>query len=171
MIFGGVFERHPRLKVVFTEQRTDWVPGTIRDMDSIYIYLRQVQGAAQAISKAPSEYWKPNCFLAGSFLSPFEVGQRDEIGVHNLMWGTDYPHVEGTWKRTLDSIRFAFAGVEENAMRLVLGENAVQVFGLDQDALGPVVDRIGPTIAELSDPLREFPEFVGCAFRTIGAWA
>jgi predicted TIM-barrel fold metal-dependent hydrolase len=96
MIFGGVFERFPGLKIVFCEQRTAWVPQTLPD----------------------------------SFLAPFEVALRDRVGVDNLMWGTDYPHQEGTWPNTALAVRNTFHGVPEDETRKILGENALRVFQL-----------------------------------------
>ena len=47
--------------------------------------------------RLPSEYWASNCYLGASFPAPFELALRDQIGLDRLMWGSDYPHGEGTW--------------------------------------------------------------------------
>ena len=172
MIFGGVFERHPGLKLVLTEQRVTWVPETLRDLDSVY--RSQVhREVAQTLPRLPSEYWTDHCFLSGSFLAPFEVAARHEVGLGNLMWGTDYPHNEGTWPRTRLSMRNTFAGIPEPETRMILGENALRVYDLDEHALRKIADRIGPTPEELSvkPTPDELPEFVGAAFREIGTYA
>lgn len=168
LIFSGVFERHPGLKLVLTEQRTTWVPQTLRDLDSIY--LSQIR-TANDLPKRPSEYWASNCFLSGSFLAPFEAAERYAVGLKNLMWGSDYPHAEGTWPRTSSALRFTFAGIPENEVRLILGENAIGVFDLDGAALRSVADRIGPLPNEVNTPLEELPEFRGFAFREVGSHA
>jgi predicted TIM-barrel fold metal-dependent hydrolase len=164
MIFGGVFERHPGLRMVYTEQRGAWVPATLRDLDSIwrsplYSHLRN------DLPRSPSEYWASNCYIGGSFIAPFEVALRHEIGLTNLMWGADYPHQEGTWPNTLLAIRHAFAGVPETDTRLILGQNALDVFDLDPVELRSVADRIGPTPEMVAEPATELPEHRGLAFR------
>jgi predicted TIM-barrel fold metal-dependent hydrolase len=174
LIFAGVFERHPKLKLVFTEQRVLWVPETLRDLDNVYASDTQFLAGADVVDidlpKRPSEYWASNCYVAGSFLAPFEVALREKVGVRNLMWGADYPHVEGTWPRTRLSMRNTFADVPEDDARKILGENALGVYNLAADALRPIADRIGPTPDELAQPLapNEFPDFRGEAFRTFG---
>jgi predicted TIM-barrel fold metal-dependent hydrolase len=171
LIFGGVFERHPRLKLVFTEQRQEWVAETLRHLDSVYEHV--ISSSAEArekLPRTPSEYWSTNCFIGGSFMAPFEAAARGEIGVHNLMWGTDYPHMEGTWPNTRLALRNTFARVPEEDTRLILGENAIRVYGLDENALRVVADRIGPKPEDLTKPLapEEYPIFRGFAFREHG---
>jgi predicted TIM-barrel fold metal-dependent hydrolase len=121
-----------------------------------------------ALPRKPSEYWATNCYIGGSFLAPFEVARRHEIGLHNLMWGADYPHQEGTWPNTLLAIRHAFRDAPEHDARLILGENALHVFDLDRDELRAIADRIGPTPAQIAEPVTEFPEHRGLAFREYG---
>lgn len=172
LIFGGVFEHHPRLKVVFTELRPEWVPSTLKFLDSIYLddMLTDIR---ERMSKPPSEYWAANCYESGSFLAPHEVALRYEVGITNLLWGSDYPHAEGTWPRTRLAMRNTFAGIPEPDVRRILGENALGAYNLDEAALRTVADRIGPTPDELDRPLapEEFPEFRGHAFRTNGAFS
>jgi predicted TIM-barrel fold metal-dependent hydrolase len=172
LTFGGVFERHPGLKLVFTEQRVTWVPETLRDLDSIY-FSQAHRELAQNLPRRPSEYWAEHCFLSGSFLAPFEAAARDEVGLRNLMWGSDYPHQEGTWPRTRLSMRNTFAGIPEAEVRMILGLNALAVYDLDEDALRAVANRVGPTPDDLAvKPTKdELPDHIGAAFREIGTYA
>lgn len=172
LLFGGVFERHPGLKLVFTEQRVGWVPETLRELDSIHEDAVWQGWADDEKSVRPSQYWEQNCFVAASFIAPFEVRLHPVVGTGNLMWGSDYPHPEGTWPSTRLALRNAFAGVPESVVRKVLGENALRVYDLDESALRLVADRIGPKPAELDQPLepQEFPAFRGLAFRERGAY-
>jgi hypothetical protein len=68
---------------------------------------------------------------------------RHEIGLTRFLFGRDYPHPEGTWPNTADWIRATFAGVPEDEAQLILGENAIECFGLDRDRLAGLADRIG----------------------------
>ena len=65
------------------------------------------------------------------------------------MFGTDYPHHEGTWPNTREWIKVAFEGVTEDEARLILGENAVALYGLDRPALLATAARVGPTVEEV----------------------
>ena len=65
------------------------------------------------------------------------------------MWGSDYPHFEGTWPHTQGKLHTAFAGVPEAEARPLLGENAVRVYCFDRDRLAPIVERVGPRVGDL----------------------
>jgi predicted TIM-barrel fold metal-dependent hydrolase len=173
LIFGGVFERHPRLKVVFTEQRVEWVSYTLKEYDSIYYSDMANPDWRVPWPKLPSDYWKENCYLAGSFLAPFEVALRDQVGVRSLMWGDDYPHVEGTWPDTMLCLRDTFAGVPEKDTRLILGENALDVYGFDRAPLKEISTRIGPLPSTLSEPVEpaQVPAHPSLTFRRRGPWS
>jgi predicted TIM-barrel fold metal-dependent hydrolase len=172
LIFGGVFERHPNVKLVFAEQRVVWVPETLRLLDSVY-FSDIFHNARRELSKTPSEYWRTNCFIAGSFLAPFEAGMYAEVGPANLMWGSDYPHPEGAWPNTRLSMRHAFSGMPESITREILGTTPLRVFDLDEEKLRAVAAAIGPTPSEIAQPLaeNEFPERKGQAFRERGSYS
>ncbi len=171
LVFGGVFERHPGLRLVFTEQGVAWVRDAIRELDSIWECPQRNYPDRPA--QRPSEYWATNCFVCGSFLAPYETAVRDEVGLGNLVWGSDYPHSEGTWPNTRLALRHAFAGVPTEDVRTILGDNGVRIYGLDEAALRPIADRIGPTPEELSVPLapEEFPAYRGLAFREFSEYS
>jgi predicted TIM-barrel fold metal-dependent hydrolase len=171
LIFGGVFERHPGLKFVATEQYGDWVPDTLRDMDTSYLSAGH-EPLWRVLPKKPSEYWMTNCWVGASFISRREAEMaRDHGFVDRVMWGADYPHIEGTWPRTQDSIRKALAGFDSADTQKILGSNAGNVYGFDMRALCEVADRIGPTVQHIDTLLEKNPDFVGYSFREIGKFA
>lgn len=137
MMLGGVFDRFPKLKVVCTEIRADWVPATLKFLDT---YFSQ---SSIKLKMKPSEYWAQHCFVVPSSPRRHEIDMRSEIGVNQLMLGVDYPHPEGMWPNTLDWIRATFSGVDEEDARLILGENAIRCYGLDRSALAKAADQIG----------------------------
>jgi hypothetical protein len=65
------------------------------------------------------------------------------------MWGTDYPHPEGTWPNTIPRLRSDFADVPVADAALMLGGTAARCYGFDTNALRPIADRIGPTPNDL----------------------
>ena len=170
MIFAGVFERHPRLKFVITEQRVGWVPGVLAELDNIYEAPKA--NVRHLLPMRPSEYFARNCYLGASFLSRLECDKRFEIGVDRLIWGSDYPHSEGAWPWTHEAYRRTFAGIPSDERRLMLGENGVRCYNLDAKALRAIADHIGPTDEELDVPLDEAPSgsWISWAFREKGAW-
>ena len=153
LIYGGVLERHPRLKVVFTEQHSDWVPGTLAKLDYSYTHFGTTE-LWEYVPKKPSEYWKQNCWLGSSILSRAEAWLRTEIGVDRMMFGIDFPHVEGCWGLTTDYLRATAgnAGMTREEARGFLGLTAAHVFGFDLDVLTPLVKRVGPVLDDLLVP-------------------
>lgn len=143
LMIGGVFDRYPQLRFVLTEVRSDWLPTTLRILDSWY------EQRDTPLKMRPSEYWERHCFATPSSIHKVEVEARDEIGVRRLMLGIDYPHPEGMWPDTWNWIKVAFAGVPENEARMILGENALRAFPVDGELLRTVADRIGPDMSNL----------------------
>jgi predicted TIM-barrel fold metal-dependent hydrolase len=146
LMLGGVFDRHRALRLVMTEVRGDWLPATLRHLDGVFQRSRDDVPA----TRAPSEIWREQCLMSLSFVHKAEVAMRHDLGVETIFFGRDYPHAEGTWPNTADWLSDAFAGVPEDELRLVLGENAVRVLGLDRAKLAGVAARIGPTAADIT---------------------
>jgi hypothetical protein len=90
-------------------------------------------------------------------MRPVECAERDRIGVDRIMWGSDYPHLEGTAPYTREALRHTFSDVEPAAAAAMLGLNAAAVYGFDLPALAPLAERIGPTVAEVATPLTAAP--------------
>lgn len=164
LIFAGVMERHPDLQFVFTEQGTAWIPEELKRLDYYAARLRGVGGAAgsqeakygastRALSLKPSEYWARQCQLGSSFIRRPEVDLRHEVGVDRIMWGSDFPHLEGCWPYSAEHLRYAFAGTPEAEVRAMVGANAARVYGFDLDALAPLAAQFGPSPADVDLPL------------------
>ena len=156
MMYGGVFDRHPGLRLVMTEIRLDWIPTNLAYLDSLFDEHR----AEVPAKRRPSEYWRENCLAGASFVHKVEVEMRHEIGVETILFGRDYPHPESTWPNTMDWLRDAFAGVPENELRAMLGENAIRFFGLDRDVLAAIAEKIGPTVQDITGGVSVDPELV-----------
>jgi predicted TIM-barrel fold metal-dependent hydrolase len=146
LMFGGVFDRHPDLKLILTEVRADWIPATLRHLDAAYESRRDDLPAR----RTPSEYWQTNCLAGASFIHKAEVEMRHEIGIETINFGRDFPHPEGTWPHTREWLQDAFAGLPEHDARLLLGENLVRFLGLDRERLAEIARRIGPTFRDLT---------------------
>jgi predicted TIM-barrel fold metal-dependent hydrolase len=145
LLMGGVFDRHPDFKVIFTEIRGDWMPATLEHLDKLYAERRD----SLAQQRPPSEYWQSNCMAGLSFMHRAEVDIRNEIGVDKICFGRDYPHTEATWPNTLDYYKLLFHGVPEEDTRKILGENMIEFLGLDRAALAKVAEPIAPSVESI----------------------
>ena len=143
-MLSGVFDRHPTLKFALTEIRADWLPSSLAYLDDI------VTERGLKLALKPSEYFARNCAITATAPRRYEVAMRHEIGVDRFLFGTDNPHLEGTWPNTAKWLGDAFQGVGEDDLRKILGENAIRFFDLDRGALDAAAARIGPTAAEIS---------------------
>jgi hypothetical protein len=117
---------------------------------------------ARKLSLTPSEYFARNCYVGASFLRPIECTLRYDVGVDRIMWGSDYPHTEGSWPYTREALRASFADVPEPEVRSMLAGNAAAVYGFDLDALAVVAERIGPTVDQVAKPLASYPPDSTC---------
>jgi predicted TIM-barrel fold metal-dependent hydrolase len=169
-IFGAVFERHPHLKLVFTEQPGEWWMQTMNELDSLYICHASMAGIdwktpnpiTGNLSKLPSQYANEQLFVGATCLARFEADNAIRDGyTSRLMWGRDYPHFEGSyqyprfdgepsWNRLhlLDT----FGGLPDEATAQMAGETAASVYGLDINALRQIAEKIGaPTFGDLDE--------------------
>jgi predicted TIM-barrel fold metal-dependent hydrolase len=185
LIFGGVFERHPGLHLILTELPGTWWPYVLNELDSIHILHADIYGPdlLERVPRLPSEYCAENVFVGASFLARFEAQDAVERGYSgNVLWGSDYPHAEGTFQYpgswdeeplTHVALRHTFAGLEQGSVAGMVGENALRAYGLDRDAMVGVANRISaPTYDQVSVPVDQVPTDGGrLAFRTYGPWA
>ncbi|MFE9864438.1 amidohydrolase family protein [Streptomyces sp. NPDC005506] len=169
LIFGGAFRRHPGLKLVLTEQGSGWIPGVVEMLD--YYHGRLVAAASRAstaeskfgaglaasMGASPGEVWRDNCFVGASFMRPHEVPLRYGIGLDKIMWGSDYPHDEGTAPYSREGLRIAYAGLPPDEIAAMVGGNAARVYGFDLPALDRIAATAGPTVDEIVEPLKEAP--------------
>lgn len=150
LLWSGTFERHPGLRMVFTETGCSWILETLRTLNfkadnPIFAHF------TKDLSLTPAEYFKRNCYIGASFLPRHEVNDRYDIGLEKLMWGSDYPHMEGTWPNTMSKLRETFFDIDPNEVRQMLGGTAQDVFGFDAQLMRTTADRIGPAIGAITD--------------------
>ena len=74
------------------------------------------------------------------------------------MWGSDYPHDEGTYPYTRENLRARFHDTPEAELRQILAGNVAKLYDFDLDALRPLADRVGPTVGEIATPVDDVPE-------------
>lgn len=162
LVMSGVFERHPDLVFVMTEQGSAWLPSALEQMDGINEAMAsgrfgELGPAATVLPRQPSEYFATNCWVGASFPPPSESGVFRSVGIEKFMWGSDYPHREGTYPYTRESLRRTFSDWSPEELGKVLAENIASVYGFDLAALAPIAAECGPTVEEVSTPLEEVP--------------
>ena len=156
MILGGVFARFPGLRVAFTEQGADWIPSMLGRLDEQYASPFE-RGITELLPLSPTEYWARNCYVGASFMSRAECDIRDQIGVGRIMWGADYPHIEGTWPHSQQALREACNGCSAQEIRQMASTTAADVYGFDLEQLQVIADDIGPEIDALVTPAEPPP--------------
>jgi predicted TIM-barrel fold metal-dependent hydrolase len=145
MLWSGVFERYPTLKYMLTETGVGWVVEKLRVLE-FKAASPMFKHFSRGLTLTPSGYFARNCWLGASFMPEHEGRFRHQIGVDRLMWGSDYPHLEGTWPNTMRALNATFGDYPEEEIRAILGLNAAKAYGFDVTALTPIAERIGPTI-------------------------
>jgi len=180
IIFGGMFERYPALKLVLTELQqpaSSWWTQTAARYDALWQTNRD--RLAQQVPRPPSEYIASNVFLGQSLLhalpSEVEIAVRDGYAA-NFMWGSDYPHQEGVYRHADDDetetmtrlgLRNAFSPAPPDVAASMVGETAVSVYCLDRQKLAAVAGRIGAiTGRQLAAPLENVPDEWGILLRS-----
>jgi predicted TIM-barrel fold metal-dependent hydrolase len=150
MIWGGVFERHPNLHLAMTELGGKWIPSTVAFLDDMVDYGAPAE-LAKTLPLKPSEYIARQVFFGVSFWSQAEVELRHDIGIDNMMFGVDFPHLEGSEGYTREWLAGTVGpnNLTEAEARKILGENCARCYRVDVDALTPTVERIGPTVDEI----------------------
>jgi hypothetical protein len=138
---------------VLTETGCSWILETLRVLE-FKADLPFFQHFTKELSLRPTEYFQRQCHLGASFLPAHEAVDRHRIGVEKLMWGSDYPHLEGTWPNTLEALRGTFGALPEEETRAILGANAARVYGFDIQKLAPVAAKVGPRLEDITGDWR-----------------
>jgi predicted TIM-barrel fold metal-dependent hydrolase len=146
MIFAGVFERYPKLRLAIVEFELSWVPYVLTNMD--YCYRERHEEAFYRFKNQmkPSDFYYQNVAL--SFQEDdIGVRLRDVIGVANMMWGSDYPHSESTFPRSREVLDEILQGVPEDERAKVVGLNTAKWYDFDLEVVSQeVVTRATETV-------------------------
>jgi predicted TIM-barrel fold metal-dependent hydrolase len=154
MIWGGVLDTHPDMKVVFTEQGSGWVLGALQSMDYTYNGSCLRRDTHELMRHSPSEYFERQRFLGLSLFAQAEVEARHMFGLSKMTLGMDYPHHQGTWAAgpgTMQYLRATLgaAKVPANEAGMLLSENAANIWNVDLEALSAIAALIGPSLQEI----------------------
>ena len=128
MIFSGVFERHPKLKVGVVEFEISWAPYFMSRMDNFYRHRATgVHGNRFNTDALPSDFFRRNIFI-GFQEDDLGIELRHRVGVENLLWGSDYPHAESTFPKSREILDQIFEGVDDEDKIKIAGENTAKLY-------------------------------------------
>jgi predicted TIM-barrel fold metal-dependent hydrolase len=128
LIEGGVLERHPNLKVGFLESGCGWLLYWLWRLDEEYEELGWE--VKDNVKIKPSEYFHRQCFIAIEPSEPYLDRVVRDFGVNNLLFGSDYPHMD----HKQDIVERAVALQEQlgkETVQKILWDNSARFYGLE----------------------------------------
>jgi predicted TIM-barrel fold metal-dependent hydrolase len=127
MLFDGVFDRHPRLRIGVIEQGAIWVPSWMRQMESAFDAFHTHEERVRALKMRPSDYVRERMKF-----TPYpteDVGWiTREAGPNVLMFNSDYPHVEGG-RRPIERFEASLGDADESVRQRFYCDNFLELMG------------------------------------------
>ncbi len=134
LVLGGVFERHPRLRVVCVEADAGWVPHFMYRMDHAYKRHRYWLPPGQELTRMPSEWFADNIYV--TFQDDWTAFRfADAMNWRHLLWANDFPHSDSTWPWSQEMLAEHTAGLRDEQRRAILSTNTAELYDIDLDAL------------------------------------
>lgn len=130
---SGVLERFPKLRFAGIECGIGWVPWALEAMDEAA--RKHHMWAYPKLKKLPSEYFREHgaCSFQDDSIG-IELAEKHNL-VDNFLWANDYPHHEGSWPHSAESIERQMGELKEESRAKILGLNSARIFKFDVDAL------------------------------------
>ncbi len=130
LILGGVFERHPELRIVCVEADAGWVPHYMYRMDHAYKRHRNWLPPGQELSRLPSEYFATNIYT--TFQDDWVAFKMaDLMNSERLMWANDFPHSDSTWPWSQSLLAEHSKDLSPTQAERILCRNAAELYGID----------------------------------------
>ena len=129
IIYAGVLERFPRLKIVLVESEIGWIPFVLEQWD--YYYKRHgIDRSGLLIKRPPSEYFHRQVYA--TFFNDAVGGHLlSWWGMDNCMWSNDYPHVNSTWPNSRQVVARDMGNLSAETRAKLLRENVAQLYNID----------------------------------------
>lgn len=123
---SGVLERFSRLQFATVEAGAGWVPFAMNAMDEAF--EKHAFWVSPKLQQKPSDYFRQHGHA--SFQDdPVGIELRSLLGIDRIMWGNDYPHLEGTWPYSQEVINGY--GMPQDDTARIIGLNAARLFNID----------------------------------------
>ena len=123
MIFAGVLHHRPQMKMVIGEAGTGWIPYILDRMDAEW----EDQFKELDLTMRPSEYWRRQCYATYQS-DPIGVKLIDELGVDNIMWGSDFPHPDGIYPDSQEYIQKELGHLPAEVRKKIVCDNAAKLY-------------------------------------------
>lgn len=128
LIFGGVFDRHPKLKIVCVEADAGWAPHYMYRMDHAYKRHRYWM-KAPPLARMPSDYFKEHIYI--TFQDDWVAFSTTELmNERRLMWASDFPHSDSTWPNSQAVLQEHTQGLSTATRDRICHDNVVELYGL-----------------------------------------
>jgi predicted TIM-barrel fold metal-dependent hydrolase len=127
LILGGVFERHPSLRVVCAEADAGWVPHYMYRIDHAYDRHRNWLPPGQALSRPPSEYFADNIYV--TFQDDWTAFKHaDDMNWRRLLWANDFPHSDSTWPWSQELLAEHTQSLSPEQKQAILHDNTAALY-------------------------------------------
>jgi predicted TIM-barrel fold metal-dependent hydrolase len=126
-IFGGILDRHPRLRIGWFEGGIAWVPPALQDAEHL---LASYQHMFNRQLDHDIRYYWDNHMSASFMVDPLGLQLIDQIGVNKVMWSSDYPHNESTFGYSEQSLAAVVNAVGPEAATRIVSSNVREFLGL-----------------------------------------
>ncbi len=137
LIYGGVFERHPALRVVCVEADAGWVPHYMYRMDHAWKRHRNWMAQGVELQKLPSEYFAEHIYT--TFQDDWTAFRlADQMNWRRLMWANDFPHSDSTWPWSQEMLNEHTSHLTDEMTQAILSGNVADLYGIDVSALSTV---------------------------------
>ncbi|MCC6435372.1 MAG: amidohydrolase [Acidimicrobiales bacterium] len=125
---GGMFERHPKLKLVVAESDVGWLPHYMYRMDHA-ARINTGTGIIKGLSKLPSEYIRSNVWATfQDDITAYHTG--DLFDYRHLLWASDFPHTDSTWPKSRELIAEQASHLSEEHHQAIFRDNTAKLFNL-----------------------------------------
>lgn len=132
LIFSGVLHRFPALRIGVVEYELAWIPFFLERMDYTFTQRAARPGwARERLTDLPSHYFRQNVFVS---FQEDALGMRDRdlIGLNGLMFGSDYPHTESTFPRSIQILDDVLSELSSTERALVTWKNCARLYGFGE---------------------------------------
>src|SRR5919201_1185574 len=128
LIFSGVLDRFPELRIVSAENNCGWLPYYLQRMDRTFERGRHAAGFK--IQLKPSEYFRRqmHCTYIDDYVG---VAMRHFVGVDRMMWSSDYPHQASSWPRSQEVVARDFKDASPDDRFKITRGNVAKLYGFD----------------------------------------
>jgi len=124
---SGVFDRFPKLKFATIEAGAGWLPYALWAMDHGHKTFNF--WVSPQLKYKPSEYFRMHGH-ASFETDPIGIEMMHHVGIENLLWGNDYPHIEGSWPNSESTIKSWSGNLSRGELAKILGLNSAKLFNI-----------------------------------------